>query len=263
MVVQIAMARIEKREELHKEVKKMRGQVVNSVQRASGGRIFRNWFCCLIPAFVLIGLFVFGLWFAAATGLTFIPGFSPIAYKQPEPARTVTLGQNLEEVLGEDLSRQLTERVNAGRGSLDNSQFTIRISEEDLTSTLRSLLERSETKMVDASRSQAVLQDGVIEFYLPVKNNKQRTAFVFLAQLKIEEGLQFDIDSSRLGNTSLPGFIPKRFIEPAVRRSLKDFEEEIGGTFNITNISIHDRFMNIIGDFNIDQLEISEVPADL
>lgn len=250
------MARVEKEGDLRRDMAQMKGEMLQTV-RQSGQRP-RMWLGCLgAAAIVFLLLFGFAAWVLAATGLVNVPLLTAAAYHRPEPAHPSPPTVPLDAYVSNLLSRELTARLQAGGGTLQDRAITIQIPEGSFTASLRAALQANGQTAIDPVSSQvAVVADG-LELYLPLANNPRGSAVVLRLRMDAgQDGLTVRVSDLTVGSLPIPDAITQAVLMPAIQQSFAGFAKELGRYAVITSVSYGQGAVTMSGELTPDVLKL-------
>lgn len=193
--------------------------------------------CCLF--FLLIVLAAVGslLWLAAATGLVTVPAVSTLAYQAPEPLHEVADGPPLEVYLSENLSALLTQRLQAGGGTLEDRSVELSLPEASITESFRSVLRQNELTWFETDSVQVAVDDSGIEVFLPLAASSNNNALVLFFEPGAENGLvTVDAVQVSLGSFSLPSWATETVLLPLLRQGLDLVNQQVGRYVSVEKI---------------------------
>src|SRR3989338_3067450 len=221
------MSRIEKGKDVKTELAQLKGEMIKEIGSTRPKNHLAS--CSLILflfIFCLLGIFV---WSFAATGLVDVPVISGFAYHKPEPERLVNPCVSLETIIEEQLKSSLA------RGE---KTFSVRLPEESLTSTLRTILETGKSELIDSSRAQVMIrEDQTVSFFLPLKDSKKQTVIQLKVKAILNEGiLQLEPQKFRLGSFSIPGPLTAFFLQPFIQSQLPALNAKLSALVKLTNV---------------------------
>ncbi|PJE77260.1 hypothetical protein COV05_00205 [Candidatus Uhrbacteria bacterium CG10_big_fil_rev_8_21_14_0_10_48_16] len=247
------MARIEKNASLEKQITDVKGDVVREVRRRTHKG--HPWLIALLIFLVLVsGVFIWGAWVVAETGLASVPILSSRAYTIPEPTRVVTPGVPVETVLEEEFTSTLTQRLYEGRGELKDRTLEARISEASLTASLRSIMEESGVEWLDGSNIQAVIEPGLgIEFFVPVADVESQTALKAIFSISAENGVVVVTpDEVMIGSAHVPNFLIASFLKPYLESELARMNAVMVGYAQISSIEVFSGELVMTGELSVE-----------
>jgi hypothetical protein len=247
------MARVEKQSSVKKQIEDVKADVVKEVKQQR--RKKRPWMSCsVIILVVVLLLMLWGVWSVAATGLTKVPVFSRFAYTTPEPTRLVEPGIEAQDYVKEWFATLLTQKFYDGRGTINDVSFDLSVSEEILTTTLRSLVNVEGVEWIDVDNTQVVVDPEVgIELYFPLSKEKTDTAIIAIFDISVE-GTDIKIKpiDVALGQWHVPNFLVASFLVPIIERQSDLLNQELGGYVSVKNVQSSDAKIDIEGDLTIE-----------
>lgn len=248
------MSRVEKGAAANAQMEAMRGEMLRTVRRGSGGRGKAG--CALALLAALLAVAAFACWLVTATGLAAVPGFSA-AYRAPAPDHAVAAGAPIEAVVNGLLGDALTARLREGRGTLQDRAIALTLPESAFTASLRQALARTDQSVIDPERAQAAVAGEALELFLPFKDNPRGSALVVRLSFAAKDGgLEPAVAGVRLGALALPDFLVEAAIQPAVRQSLAPFSQELNRYAALRAVTFVPGAVRLEADLTVDVLHL-------
>lgn len=197
------------------------------------------WIFLTIFLVILLAVFLRLAWIVAATGFVQVPVFSSYAYEELKPSREVSGTIDFQSYLSEALNTLVTNRLQSGRGALQDRSVSLLLPEEILTKGLQQALKEKEVPYVQAEKSQMVIEEnGFIELFLPVLYKEQESAVrMSLTVIPEEEGkLVLHLEDMWVGAWHVPGWLQKRFAKEVLPQVTTELNEKIGRYLSIEKI---------------------------
>lgn len=196
-------------------------------------------FCCFSCVILLVLLLLGAVSALAASGLMYIPGFSQVLYREPQPTRIVKAIEvdNIEEYFTQKFEAEYSKKG-------EDQKLKTEITEEEITTLIQynfSIKERG--KNPDLSDLQVVILPKHLEFFGRVKRGPINTVFILNIKPEIkDEKLYFRPKNLRIGALKIP----------------------VEWIFSISNL---DKYINqpikIAEDIDILDLELSDKEAEV
>lgn len=256
------MGRVEKNAKVQEDVAQMKGEVVKTVKMSGKGSQKGMLLGCLltivIPSTFLV---ILAAWLTAATGLVKVPVISSFAYDKPSPIRVVEPGVPLDTVISNELTKEVTRRIQQGGGTIQNRRITLALPEESFTASMRTVLEESNIAEIDPTNAQAAVNEDIgMELFLPLANNAQESAIRLRVKAVVENGL-FDllVTDVWIGDLHLPRFLSDMLLGPVIDANMEQFNQEIGKYLTIQQIRYGAGAVTLEGEINVEILEFGGV----
>lgn len=246
------MSRIEKGKGVGEEFQQMKGEVIKEIASSKGGH--PRLTCSLIFLLVLMGFFCLIAWMIAATGLIRVPGFSSLAYQTPQPERLVSSGVPLEQVVNNQVKTTLMQRLQAGKGKLEDRSVDFRVTEESLTSSLRTLLEKSGDQTFKTSTVQVTVNpDTGFTFFLPLQNSDSHTAIQISIVAHVTDGtIELLPNFFSIGSLPISSSLIAFFLQPFLQTKLADLNQTVGSYVKLNAITYAQGQVNVTGTFAVE-----------
>jgi len=221
------MSRIEKGKDVKTELAQLKGEMIKEI----GSKRPKNRLasCSLILFLIIFGLLGFAVWSFAATGLVHVPIVSGFAYHKPEPLRLVTPGVRMETIVEEQIKTSLA------RGE---QTLSVRLPEESLTSTLRTILETGKSELIESANAQVTIgSDQTFTFFLPLKDSSKQTAIQMKIKATVKDGgLQLEPQTFQLGSLRVPGPLTAFFLQPFIQSQLPALNDSLRSFVKLTDL---------------------------
>src|SRR3989338_9729376 len=226
---------------------------------------FRKKLLIFLSVFVVILLVIFLrlAWIAAATGLVSVPVFSSYAYEELKPTREVSGTIDFQSYLSEALNTLVTNRLQSGRGALQDRSISLLLPEEILTKGLQQALKEKEIPSVQVEKSQLLVEEnGSIELFLPVIYKERGSALrLSLFVTPTEEGeLAIDLQDMWLGAWHVPKWLAQRFAKEVLAQAVIDLNEKIGRYLSIKKIDWSSGELTAHGELTIQVRPFDQFP---
>jgi hypothetical protein len=197
-------------------------------------------------------------WIAAATGLVQTPILTDLAYEKPEPIHAVSAGVPVETYVHSFVTKEVVERVQAGRGELLDRSLVLTIPDNALTASARNFAQEAGELMFDLETSQVAVDSGVgFEIYLPVKDNPLETAVVVNVWSEVDRNaLSVTITDVWVGNYHMPSWVVSLVADKYLHAMLFDLNQELSRYVAISSLYFEDGSVTLAGDLNIELLEL-------
>ncbi len=228
------MSRIEKNEDVSGQMKQMKGEVVKEIRKGKQGSR-AGLTCAVIFLVILLGAISWVLWVLAATGLFAIPGFSAMAFSEPEPTRIVEPGASVETVLQEEFASVLTERFVAGGGVITDKSITIPLSERAMTASIRELIQEEGELSLRAEDAQVVVTEEGLELFVPY-DGAQKTA----------------VSDVYLGKLKVPEWFKAAFITSTIEQKLPEINAGLAQYATLSDITYKEGLVEVSGTFEVE-----------
>jgi hypothetical protein len=204
------------------------------------------------------GLMLWFLWIIAATGLVQLPIFSDFAYEKPEPVHVVTAGVPVETYVHSFVTKEVVERVQAGRGALSDTSLVLTIPDNALTASARSFSEQTSGLMFDMQSAQVAVDPTIgFEIFLPVDDNEMETAVKVHVWSTSENGvLSVMISDVWIGSYHLPSWLVGVVADKYLQSMLLDLNQELSRYVSISSLYFEDSSVTLAGDLNVELLEL-------
>ncbi|MDA1038271.1 MAG: hypothetical protein O2877_01115 [bacterium] len=219
---------------------------------------------CLRFFIVVVVLFLAFLswfvWTVASTGFIKIPLITPIAFELPVPDHVVEpVEVNIETLIAKQVTSELTKRLYANNGVLEDRSISIHVTENMLTYSLQSVGEVvsvTDGISIDLSTSQVAIVGDQLELYIPVSG--QDTAFVFAVKPKVSDGgFSVDLDSLAIGQWNIPRFLVRGVINRAIDFGIKDANNSIQQFIELEKILVQEDGVYVLGEFVADITDLT------
>lgn len=250
------MARIEKNNVVQPEVAVAKKEIQTEKARKHKPK---KWIsCAVIIVVVLLIVFVAGLWLAAATGLYSIPLISSVAYIQPQPDHRVIPGTAVEVFVSNLLESEITQRLQAGAGTISDRSINISIPEASFTKSIQNIMADSGDQTFDHLQSQISISDETgFELFMPLLDSQQGSAITINFVPKLVDGLiRVDITSLQVGSLKIPQFITRLAISRPVDARLQEFNRELGRFATFDDLVINEGSISLSGELTVEILKV-------
>lgn len=247
------MTRIEKNTPVTKQLEEMKGSVIREV-RDHNKKKRPALTCSLVVLFFIVCFFVWIGWVTAATGLVKVPLLSQLAYDAPQPIRYVEPGTPVEVLVEETFMSELTARLQSGNGTLEDRSISLTISEESLTATLRSLIEKSGMTFFDTANAQVVLdaQRGV-ELFVPISNNSRASAITLLLDVGVANGdISVTPTDVHIGNLGIPHVLLTSVFNPLLIQQVEKINTVLTGYASVDSVTLQEGKMILLGELSVE-----------
>ena len=203
------------------------------------GKFFIRLLIGLFVIVVLFGLWV--IWFLAGTGLVAIPLLSRFSYDKPEPVRVI----ETEETVEISVSDQLLDI----KADQDVVEFIIH--EKALTGSFRRSISDYEQEAIDASQSQIAVIDGEgLEIFLPLAQNKHKTALRLYLTIRDDEGsFEPEVTEFFIGSRKVPTWATRMLASPFLEQGFAPVEEELRIYLDSPTIEFADQAVILKGNW--------------
>ena len=212
----------------------------------------RNFLLVLIPAILIILFLAVGVF--AKTGIVYIPVFSQIFYRVPQPIRLI------EKIDPAEYSSLIPKYGFNEETKIFHLEFT----EEEATFIVRQSIANNPNANFTKT-AQVVFEDGQVEFFglmlEPVKTNLTVTV-----KLDYADKFKYRISRLRIGNLNLPSFIVDWLVKFYGNQAVKGKMKELGidpnkidfskSNIKLNNLQVDDG--KFILDFFVDTDKIKE-----
>jgi len=157
------------------------------------------------------------------------------------------------------VTSELTKRLYANNGVLDDRSISIHVTENMLTYSLQSVGEVvsvADGISIDLSTSQVAIVGDQLELYIPVSG--QDTAFVFTVKPKVTDGgFSVDLNSLAVGQWNIPRFLVRGVINRAVDFGIKDANSSIQQFIELEKILVQEDGVYVSGEFVADITDLT------
>lgn len=254
------MARVEKDAGLQQTVGELKQEVVEmkkeEVKPARGRSKKRG--CCLV--FLVVFLFAVGaiIWGLAASGFVTIPAVSAWAYKIPTPLHIVSAGPPLEAYISETFGSVLTDRLQAGTGSLNDRSVELSLPENSITTSFRTILKDSNLQFFDSEKAQVAIDAGQgVEIFLPLADQANNNALRLLVKLGVKDGLLvLDSAEMKIGSLTIPSWLSNLAIKPLANQGLASLNQQIGRYASIEKIETLPGVLKVFGTLTVEIMNL-------
>lgn len=247
------MARVDKQAELQEQVARMETQMNHTQEKKRRSPLMT---CSLILAagvLLVIGIIV---WAVASTGLVEVPVVTSLAYREPVPVRLVEAGTPMETLLQETFTSTLTQRIYEGGGTLEDRTLEVRIPEDALTASVRTLAQEAGQDWIDADRLQIAIEPGVgAQMFAPLgtENNELNTALTATFDLQATNGLLEVIPSEvKIGSFKIPDVFIAATLERLLEQELAKLNQSMVGYARISQIDVVSGALLVTGEIAIE-----------
>lgn len=247
------MTRVEKNASVKEELEQMKGSVVAEVREHNRKR--RPMLTCsLVILFFVVCFFAWMAWLVAATGLIRLPLFTSLAYHTPEPIHTVEPGVPVDVFVNEQLTSEVTKRLQAGSGVIEDRTISLTISESSLTATLRSLMEESGLTFLDASVAQIVLSPSSgASLFVPFTNNDLHSAIALEMAVGVLDGkISLTPTLLRVGSLEVPRVFLVRLLDPLIAQEVATLNDELTGYAAVSAVEVTEGFVTLTGELSVE-----------
>jgi hypothetical protein len=252
------MPRVEKGQSAKSEIEELTSEVIREVRQIRKPRV--RTLVSIASLGVLLIVCSWLLWLVASTGFVTVPGFTRFAYKELSPTREVTSGVPIQTHLSSELGTMITERLQAGGGTLSDASVSVSIPESAFTASLREGLRTDNNSLFDIERAQvAVIGDTGLEIFLPVAQSKLATAFKITIGLSSVDGnLKLEIPDAWLGGLHVPNWLTLTMLEPPLQHAVSLFQSELNRYASLREVTTRDGELIIAGDLTVEVLHFQQ-----
>ncbi len=247
------MTRVEKNASVKEELEQMKGSVVAEVREHNRKR--RPMLTCsLVMLFFVLCFFAWMAWLIASTGFVRVPLFTSLAYHTPEPLHTVEPGVPVDVFAHEQLTSEVTKRLQAGSGEIEDRTISLTISESSLTATLRSLMEESGLTFLDAHEAQIALSPGSgASLFVPLSNNDLHSAITLEMDVGVLDGkIALTPTLLRVGSLNVPRVFLVRLLDPLIAQEVETLNDELTGYADVTAVQVTEGFVTLTGELSVE-----------
>jgi hypothetical protein len=207
---------------------------------------------------ILVGVVLWLSWIVAATGLVHVPVLTSLVYEKPEPVRVVTAGVPVETYVHSFVTREVVERVQAGRGALTDTSLVLTIPDNALTASARGASAQEVDLYFDLETSQVAVDPAIgFEIFLPVKDNEQDTAVKVSVWSEVDHStLAVTITDVWVGNYHVPSWLVGVFAEKYLQHMILELNQELSKYVSISTLYFEEGTVTLAGDLNVELLEL-------
>lgn len=242
----------EVKEELAKTKRELSGQIKRETRKS------HPVLTCLIivVAVILLG----GGWvvsLVAKTGMWEIPVFTDVFYEVPAPTREVIAEGDLDEVLTEELTDLVNERVQEIGGADIDRSLSINLEETVLSAALPLLSQDSEGMIGDKAQV-AALEDTGLEVFLPLAKSELNTAVMLDLVPYIDEdsSLQVDVNQLRLGQLKFPTWLVNLVLRRPLSLASWELNREISKYAELESVTVYEGYINLSGELTMEIISL-------
>jgi len=250
------MTRVEKDSGLREEVTQLETEVakVEKTEVREHGKGKWKLAGCGILFLIFLILVGAAAWVAAASGLVTIPVLSSWAYHEPQSIHKSEVGPPADVYLSETFNSLLTQRLQAGSGSLTDRSMEISLPESSLTTSFRDLLVVNNLTQFDNEKVQVALdKEQGIELFLPLANQPNNNALRLLASLKVENSqVALSYVKISIGSLAVPEWLSNTVLKPFLAQGLDLLNQEINQYAKIENIQMLDGSLLLSGTLTVE-----------
>jgi len=255
-VVEVNM-RVEKNQDIKKELVKTKRELSSEIKRETKkGHPVLTCLIVLILAVVLVVGWVGSV--VAKTGLVELPALTQMFYSVPEPVRQVVPTQTFEEVMSDQLTELINERIQSVGGADIDRSLSLDLEEDVLTASLQVLLANQDKYFETSEIQLAAVAPDQLELFMPLANNKLDSALTAsLVPLIDQEGmLDLSIQSLRVGNLKLPNWTVGLILNRPLDLIVWQLNKNMSQYATWESVQVYDKVLTLTGEINVNILEL-------